>query len=124
MLAVFGLRTQLILSCRAAPRLSECPKKKETLWEDGERGSDTYTRVAGRVTSNLQRLVIRALIEQPNADPPAEEETIIQFESSLCEKGVAPADRLGCPIRLERFRSHDSCALWKEVDSGPRHHSR
>ena len=46
--------------------------------------------------SNLQRLVIRALIEQPNADALAEEETITQFESFFCEKGVAPADRLGC----------------------------
>ena len=60
------------------------------------RGSDTYTRVAVRVISNLQRLVIRALIEQPNADPLAEEGTITQFESFLCEKGVAQADRLGC----------------------------
>ena len=59
-------------------------------------GSDTCTRVAVRVISNLQRLVIRALIEQTNADPLAEEETITQFESFLCEKGVAPADLLGC----------------------------
>ena len=32
----------------------------------------------------------------PNADPLAEEETITQFESFLCAKGVAPADRLRC----------------------------
>ena len=47
------------------------------------RGSDTYTRVAVRVISNFQRLVIRALIERPNFDPLAEEETIIQFETFL-----------------------------------------
>ena len=60
------------------------------------RGSDTYTRVAARVISNLQRLVIRALIERPNADPLAEEETILQFESFMCEKGVGPEDRAKC----------------------------
>ena len=59
-------------------------------------GSDTCTRVAVRVISNLQRLLIRALIEQTNADPLAEEETFTQCESFLCEKGVALADRLGC----------------------------
>ena len=70
-------------------------EEREYLVRWRARGSDTYTRVAVRVISNLQRLVIRALIEQPNADPLAEEETT-QFESFLCEKGVAPAGRLGC----------------------------
>ena len=60
------------------------------------RGSDRCTRVAVRVISNLQMLVIRALFERPNVDPLAEEQTITEFESFLCEKGVAPADRLGC----------------------------
>ena len=59
-------------------------------------GSDTYTRVAVRVISNLQRLVIKALVERPNADPLAEEETIIQFESLLCAKGVVLEDRARC----------------------------
>ena len=57
------------------------------------RGSDTYTRVAVGVISNFQRLVIRALIERPSANPLAEEETILQFESFMCEKGVGPEDR-------------------------------
>ena len=56
------------------------------------RGSDTYTRVAARVISNLQR----GLIERPNADPLAEEETILQFEFFMCEKGVGPEDRAKC----------------------------
>ena len=46
----FGHRTQLELSCPAARRLSECPKKKEYYlggWR--ARDSDTYTRVAVRV---------------------------------------------------------------------------
>ena len=60
------------------------------------RGSDTYTRVAVRVISNIQRLIIRALIERPNADHLAEEETILQFESFMCEKGVGPEDRAKC----------------------------
>ena len=64
------------------------------------RGSDTYTRVAVRVISNLQRLVFRALIERPNADPLAEEETILQFESFMCEKGVGPEDRAKCLKQL------------------------
>ena len=33
------------------------------------------------------------MIERPDVDPLAEEETITQFESFLCEKGVAPEDR-------------------------------
>ena len=60
------------------------------------RGSHTRTRVAVRVISNLQRLVKRALIERPNADPLAEEETILQFESFMCEKGVGPENSAKC----------------------------
>ena len=74
-----------------------CPEKeRDSLGGWSARGSDTYTLVAVRVISNLQRLVIRALIERPNVDPLAEEETIIQFESFLCEKGVGPEDRAKC----------------------------
>ena len=64
------------------------------------RGSDTYTRAAVRLISNLQRLVIRALIEQPNADPLAQEETITNFESFLCEKGVAQR-QIGWDLGME-----------------------
>ena len=71
-------------------------EERDSLGGWSARGSDTYTRVAVRVISNLQRLVIRALIEKPNADPLAEEETIIQFESFLCEKGVGPEERARC----------------------------
>ena len=84
------------------------------------RGSDTYARAAVRVISNLQRPVIRALIEQLNADPLAEEETITQFESSLCEKGVAPADRLRCSKQVGKvFQSHRQLSViriwqWKK----------
>ena len=111
-----------MFSCRAAPRLSGG-------WS--ARGSDTYTRVAVRVISNLQRLVIRALIEQPDADPFAEEETITQFESFLREKGVAPADRLGCLKQVGKVtitstagRDPDLARDEAGADPGPRHFSR
>ena len=72
------------------------PKKRNYLGGWSARGSDTFSRVTIRVVSNLQRLVIRALIEQPNADPLAEEETITQIECFLCENRVAPEDRAKC----------------------------
>ena len=64
---------------------------------DGARAAAIRTRVSEvRVILNLQRLVIRALIERPNADPLAEEETILQFGTFMCEKGVGPEDRARC----------------------------
>ena len=47
------------------------------------------------------------MIEQPDADPFAVEETITQFESFLREKGVAPADRLGCLVSITSTAGRD-----------------
>ena len=85
---------------------SWCAQRRTILFgEWSARRSDTCTRVAVRVISNLQRLVIRALIERPSADPLAEEETIPQFESFMCEKGVGPEDRAKCLNSLARTLS-------------------
>ena len=59
-------------------------EERDYLGGRSARGSDAYSRVAVRVISNLQRFVVRALIEIPNADLLAEEETIFQFESFMC----------------------------------------
>ena len=71
--------------------------------------------MAVRVISNLQRLVIRALIERPSADPLAEEGTILQFGSFMCEKGVGPEDRARCFKQLGKDSVSTPVARTREL---------
>ena len=92
--------------CRAARTLFGCQRKNEIFFGGwSARGSETDSRVAVRFISNLQLLVIWPLIEKPNADPLAEEETILQFESFMCEKGVGPEERAKCFNSLAKTQS-------------------
>ena len=91
----FGLRTRLAHFCRAARRLLVCPKK-EIIWgEWSARGSDT--------------------IERPSADSLAEEKTILQFESFMCEKEVGPEDRAKCFKQLGKDSVSISIARTPEL---------
>ena len=64
-------------------------------------GSDSYTRVAARMITNLQKLVIKAS-QSPAEDPFAEAETSKQFDDHLCSMGYSPEDRALCFKGLER----------------------
>ena len=108
----------LEFSCRAAPRLSECPENKGLLgWS--ARGSDTYTREAVWVLTNLQRLVIKAWIGQPNADPLAEEETITLFESSLDREQTSGSRARAVELKSSKITQRKSentqDVLWSQV---------
>ena len=62
-------------------------------------GSDSYTRVAARMITNLQKLVIRA---RSTEDPFAEAETSKQFDDHLCSKGYSAEDRAQCLKGVDR----------------------
>ena len=107
-----GLRIRLAHILPSCTKALGVPKEeRDYLGGWTARGSDTCSRVAVRVISNLQRLVVRALIERPNADPLAEEETILQFESFMCEKGVGPEERAKCFEQLGK----DSVSILPEL---------
>ena len=55
-------------------------------------GSDRYTRVAERMITNLQRMVITAR-QSTAADPFSETETVGQLDDYLCSKGTSPEER-------------------------------
>ena len=117
-----GLRTRLVLSCRAATRLSECQRRKRLFGRmERTRQRHVHTRVTVRVISSLQRLVIRAPTEQPNADPLAEEETITQFESFLCEKELHRQIGWDVSNKSEKSQSHrqlDVIRIWRGTTWG------
>ena len=64
-------------------------------------GSDSYTRVAARMITNLQKLVIRAR-QGSSEDPFAEAETSKQLDDHLCSKGYSAEDRERCFKGLDR----------------------
>ena len=64
-------------------------------------GSDRYTRIAGRMVTNLQKLVIIGR-QGSSEDPFAEAETAKQLDDHLCSKGYSVEDRAKCCTGLER----------------------
>ena len=63
-------------------------------------GSDNYSRVAARMFSNLQKLVIIAR-QSSSGDPFAEADTASQLDDHLCPKGYSVEDRAKCFKGLE-----------------------
>ena len=63
-------------------------------------GSDNYSRVAARMFSNLQKLVISAR-QSSSGDPFAEADTASQLDDHLCPKGYSVEDRAKCFKGLE-----------------------
>ena len=66
----------------------------------GAQGSDNYSRVAARMFSNLQKLVINAR-QSSSGDPFAEADTASQLDDHLCPKGYSVEDRAKCFKGLE-----------------------
>ena len=64
-------------------------------------GSDSYTGVAARMITHLQKLVIRTR-QGASEDPFAETGTSKQFDDHLCSKGYSAEDRAQCFKGLER----------------------
>ena len=60
--------------------------QRDNLGRWSAQGSDSYTRVAPRMITNLQKLVIRAR-QGSSEDPFAEAETSKQLDDHLCSKG-------------------------------------
>ena len=58
----------------------------------GAQGSDNYSRVAARMFSNLQKLVINVR-QSSSGDPFAEADTSSQLDDHLCPKGYSVEDR-------------------------------
>ena len=63
-------------------------------------GSDNYSRVAARMFSNLQKLVISAR-QSSSGDLFAEADTALQLDDHLCPKGYSVEDRAKCFKGLE-----------------------
>ena len=63
-------------------------------------GSDNYSRVAARMISNLQKLVISSR-QSSSGDPFAEADTASQLDDHLCPKGYSVEDRAKCFKGLE-----------------------
>ena len=64
-------------------------------------GSDSYTRVTGRMITSLQKLVIIAR-QASSEDSFAEAETAKPFDDHLCSMGYSTEDRAKCFKGLER----------------------
>ena len=69
-------------------------------------GSDNYSRVAARMISNLQKLVVSAR-QSSSGDPVAEADTASELDDHLCSKGYSVEDRAKC---FKRPRKYDPAA--------------
>ena len=75
-------------------------EQRDNLGGWGTQGSDNYSRVAARMFSNLQKLVISAR-QSSSGDPFAEADTASQLDFHLRPKGYSVEDRAKCFKGLE-----------------------